>query len=130
MEHRGRWRAVGIVLAVGAVYDLVFGVAILGLTRPAASILGLPVPDDPVYLYLNGVFLVLLGGVYAAAAREPERYRAVAPLAAGGRTVGFLLFVWAWVGGRPSVFLALGLADLGVAVATMVAWRRAVALSD
>jgi hypothetical protein len=130
MEHRGRWRTVGIALALGSVYDLVFGVAILGFTRPAASILGLPVPGDPVYLYLNGVLLVLLAGVYAAAAREPERYRAVAPLSAGGRTIGFLLFAWAWAGGRPAAFLVLGLADLGVAVGTLVAWRRAVALND
>ncbi len=125
----GRWRTVGIALALGAGYDLVFAVAILGFTRPAASILGLPVPGDPVYLYLNGVFLVLLAGVYAAAAREPERYRAVAPLSAGGRAIGFLLFLWAWAGGRPSMFLALGLVDLGLGVATTVAWRRAVAQS-
>ena len=130
MASGGRWRQVGVVLAVGAAYDLIFGVAILGFTRPAAALLGLPVPDDPVYLYLNGVFLLLLAGLYAAAAREPERYRAVAPISAGGRVVGFGLFLWAWAGGRPSSFLALGLADLGLAVATFAAWRRAVALSD
>ena len=75
-----RWRKVGIVLAIGAAYDLVFGVAILGFTRPAAAMLGLRIPDDPVYLYLNGVFLVLLAAIYAAAAREPKRYGAVAPI--------------------------------------------------
>ena len=125
-----RWRKVRIVLAIGAAYDLAFGVAILGFTRPAAARLGLPLPDDPVYLYLNGVFLVLLAALYAAASREPERYRAVAPISAGGRVVGFGLFLWAWAGGRPTSFLALGLADLGLAVATLAAWRRAVALSD
>ena len=130
MAQGGRWRSVGLALVFGAVYDLVFGVAILGFTRPAASILGLPVPTDPVYLYLDGVFLVMLAGVYAAAAREPERYRLVAPIAAGGRTIGFMLFLWAWEGGRPKTFLALGLADLALAIATFVAWRRAVALSD
>jgi hypothetical protein len=130
MGHRERWRTAGIVLAVGAAYDLVFGVAILGFTRAAASILGLPVPDDPVYLYLNGVFLLLLAGLYAVAARQPERYRAVAPLSAGGRALGSALFLWAWLNGHPSSFLALGLADLGLAVATFASWRRAVALSD
>ena len=130
MKQRGRWRTVGIVLAFGAAYDFVFGAAILGFTRPAASILGLQVPSDPVYLYLNGVFLVLLAGLYAAAAREPERYRAIAPISAGGRTLGFLLFLWAWAGGRSSIFLALGLADLVLAFATFVAWRRAASLSD
>ena len=130
MEHRKRWPAVGIVLAVGAAYDLVFGVAILGLSRPAASILGLSIPDDPVHLYLNGVFLLMLGSLYAAAARQPERYRAVAPISAGGRTLGFVLFLWAWTHGRPVSLLALGLVDLGLAVATFAAWRRAVTLSD
>ena len=130
MTHPGRWRTVGIVLALGAGYDLVFGVAILGFTRSAASVLGLQVPSDPVYLYLNGVLLLLLAGLYAAAAREPERYRAIAPISAGGRTIGFLLFVWAWAGGRPTTFLALGLADLALAAVTIIAWRRAVLLSD
>jgi len=130
MAQGGRWRTVGIALTLGAAYDLAFGVAILGFTRPAASLLGLEVPGDPVYLYLNGVFLLLLAGLYAAAAREPERYRAIAPISAGGRALGFLLFLWAWTGGRPSIFLALGLADLALAVATLVAWRRAASLSD
>jgi hypothetical protein len=120
---------VGIVLAIGSIYDLVFAVAILGFTRPAASVLGLQVPGDPVYLYLNGVFLLVLAGLYAAAARAPERYRAIAPISAGGRGLGFLLFAWAWNGGRPTTFLALGLADLALAIVTIVAWRRAVRLS-
>ena len=42
----------------------------------------LDVPADPVYLDLNGVFLLILAGVYATAARQPERYRAIAPIAA------------------------------------------------
>lgn len=130
MTQGARWRMVGIALAIGAAYDLVFGLAILGFTRPSASLLGLQVPGDPVYLYLNGVFLLVLAGVYAAAAREPERYRSVAPISAGGRTLGFVLFLWAWVGGSPSIFLGLGLADLALAAATFVAWRRAAALSD
>ena len=130
MTATGSWRTVGIVLAVGSIYDLVFAVAILGFTRPAASILGLVVPDDPVYLYLNGVFLLLLAGVYAAAARAPQRYQVIAPISAGGRALGFMLFAWAWSGGRPPVFLALGFADLAIGIATLLAWRRAVRLSD
>ena len=130
MTQGRRWRTVGVVLAIGAAYDLVFGVAILGFTRPAASILGLEVPGDPVYLYLNGVFLLVLAALYAAAARAPERYRAVAPVSAGGRALGFWLFVWAWHGGRPTAFLVLGLMDLLLAIATIVAWQRAVRVSN
>jgi hypothetical protein len=130
MEHGARWRMVGVVLGVGAAYDLVFGLAILGFTRRAAAVLGLQVPADPVYLYLNGVFLLLLAGLYGAAAREPGRYSAVAPISAAGRALGFLLFVWAWRGGRPATFLILGFADLALALATLVAWRRAARVSD
>lgn len=116
--------SLGRVLAVGAIYDLLFGIAILGFTHPSASILGLSVPDDPFYLHLNGAFLLILGAVYLAASRDPGRYPAVAPIAAAGRVLGFILFAWAWRGGRPSAFLALGLADLSLAVATYAAWRR------
>jgi len=130
MMRDERWRTVGVVLALGSGYDMLFGVAILGFTRSAASILGLQVPDDPVYLHLNGVFLLVLAGLYAAASREPERYRAIAPISAGGRTLGFLFFTWAWAGGRSTVFLALGLADLAIAAVTVLAWRRAARLSD
>jgi hypothetical protein len=114
-----------IVLAVGAGYDLLFGAAILAFTRPAAAILGLRVPDDPVYLYLNGVFLIILGAIYAAASREPTRYPAVAPIAAIGRAGGFVLFVCVWRGGGPPAFLSLGVVDLILAAATLVVWRRA-----
>lgn len=118
-------RRLGLMLAIGAVYDLVFAVAILVLARPAAAILGLPLPDDRVYLQLNGIFLLILGAIYLAASRDPGRYSAVAPISAAGRVLGFLLFAWAWRGGGPSTFLALGLADLAIAVATTAAWRRA-----
>ena len=118
------------MLAFGAVYDLLFGVAILAFTRPLASFLRLPVPADPVYLKLNAVLLLILAAVYAIAAREPERYRAIAPIAGLGRALGFLFFLRVFAGGRPTAFLALGIADLVIGIATLLAWRRAVVLSD
>jgi hypothetical protein len=130
VNSAGRWRTVGAVLAFGAAYDVVFGLGILALTRPLASLLGLTVPADPVYVHLNGVLLLVLGGIYAAAAHEPERYRLIAPISALGRGLGFLFFLWAWTEGRPPAFLALGVADLVLAAATLYTWRRAAALSD
>jgi hypothetical protein len=121
---------VGAWLAIGAAYDAVFGVGILAFTRPLASLLGLDVPADPFYLHLNGVLLLLLAGLYAAAAGQPERYRAIPPIASAGRAAGCLLFLTAWRGGRPVAFLVLGLLDLTLGVAQLLAWRRAVALSD
>ena len=119
------WTSVGRLMAIGAVYDLVFAVAILGFTRPAAALLGLAVPADPVYLGLNGVLLVILAGVYALAAVDPRRYAGIPPVAASGRVLGFLFLAWAWLGGRPPVFLALALADLAIAAATLAYWVRA-----
>jgi hypothetical protein len=124
MTETARSRTLGIVLAIGAVYDLLFGAAILAFTRPAAEILGLRVPEDPIYLYLNGIFLLILAAVYGAASRAPRRYPAVAPIAAAGRACGFVLLVWAWHRGGPSAFLTLGVADLVLGAATLAAWRR------
>jgi len=120
-----RWGSLGRVMALGAAYDFVFAVAILGFTRAAARWLGLAVPEDPVYLALCGVLLTILAGVYALAALDPRRYAGVAPLSAAGRTLGVLLFVWAWRGGRPEAFLALASADLALAAVTVLAWARA-----
>jgi len=121
--------ALARILAVGAVFDLAFAGAIWLAPRASAALLGLELPPDPVYLRLCGILLAILGGIYAAAARAPERYPAVAPVSAAGRLAGCLLLAAAWVSGHPTAFLVLGLADLAIGLATFVAWRRAVALS-
>jgi hypothetical protein len=116
------WRMLGRVMGAGALFDGAFALAILGPTRLAASLLGLTVPADPFYLYLNGVLLLLLAGLYALPAVDPKRYHRVAPVSAAGRFLGFALFVWGWSGGRPAAFLALGAADLGIGGLTLWAW--------
>ena len=112
-------------MAAGAIYDLAFAAAILAWTRPAARALGLAVPDDPVYLALNGVFLLLLAGLYALCAIDPRRYAGMAPVSAAGRALGCAVMTWAWLGGRPPAFLALGVADLCIAAATLAVWLAA-----
>ena len=59
-----RWNWVARSMALAAVYDLVFAVAILFATVPAARLLRLSLPDDLVYLRFNGVFLLMLAGTY------------------------------------------------------------------
>jgi hypothetical protein len=118
------WRMLGRVMGAGALFDGAFAAAILGPTRLAASLLGLEVPGDPFYLYLNGVLLLLLAGLYALPSVEPRRYHLVAPVSAAGRILGFALFVWGWWGGRPIALLALGLCDLGIGGVTLGAWIR------
>lgn len=112
MQTQGSWKAVSISMACGAAYDLVFAVAILFFTAPAAALLGLEVPQDPVYLRLNGIFLLILAGLYALPAVAPRRYSGVVVVAVAGRSLGFLYFVWAWHGGAATVFLLLGFVDL------------------
>ena len=125
----GRWATLGRVLGFGAIYDGVFGLAILAATRPVGALFGLAVPDDPLYLGLNGVFLLILAGIYGMAALEPERFGPIAPIAAAGRVLGFALFARAWALGGPPALLGIGLADLAIAAVTWAAWRRASALS-
>lgn len=112
-------------MAFGAAYDAAFGVAILAIPHAAAALLHLALPADPVYLNLNGVFLLLLSGLYALCAVDPERYGPIAPISAAGRAVGLVLFLARWASGGEAAFLALGLADGAIGVATLLVWARA-----
>jgi hypothetical protein len=123
------WRTLGRVFAAGGAFDLTFGIAILAFARPAAGLLGVPLPAERLYLDLFGVLLLVLGGVYLLAARSPEPYRAVAPVAAAGRMLGCIVLVRAGLEPDRSVFVALGLTDLAIGLLTFAAWRRAIALS-
>lgn len=125
MRGSTAWTDLSRAMGFGALYDLAFGLAILGFTREAAGLLGLTVPDEPVYLHLNGVFLVLLAGLYALPALDPRRYQAIAPLSAAGRGIGCLVFARAWLAGGPATFAALGAADLAIGAVTLALWRRA-----
>ena len=130
MPGTSRRNGVSVALAVGAAYDAIFAVLILAFAEPVAGLLGLSLPADPIYFKLNAILLLILAALYLAAAREPERYRLVAPISGAGRVAGFVFFVWAWRGGRPPAFLALGVADLALGLATLAAWRRASVVSS
>lgn len=121
----GRWRALSGLMAFGAAYDLVFGISIVLIPSVAARLLGIEIPADPFYLRLNGVFLLILSGLYALPAIRPERFHPIAPVSAVGRLAGCLVFAAAWRQGRPAVFLVLGLADLAIGLATALAWIAA-----
>ncbi len=112
----GRWTAVAWSMGVGAVYDLLFALAILFWTRPAAALLDLDVPDDPVYLRFNGVFLILIAGLYLLPAISPARYQGVVVVASFGRLLGFIYLGLVWWSGGAQAFGGLALADLAFAV--------------
>ena len=119
------WKWVGRSMGIGAGYDLAFAVAILGFGREATTVLGLTFPADPLYLRLNGVFLLLLAGLYALPAMDPMRYRGVVAVAAIGRLLGSLFLTYAWLRGRPLVLLALAMGDLAFCAAHAILLRMA-----
>ena len=119
------WKWVGVSMGVGAGYDLAFAVAILCFGKEAAAILGLTFPSDPVYLRLNGVFLLLLAGLYTLPVVDPLRYRGVVAVAAAGRFLGAVFLGHSWLRGRPPVFLALAIGDLIFGTAHAVFLRLA-----
>ena len=117
-------------MAFGAAYDAAFGVAILAALEPSAALLRLDVPEDPFYLRLNGVFLLMLAACYAVAAREPLRYRPIVRIAIAGRIAGFALFAGVGVARGLPTFVALGVADLAFALAHLALMRRAARLAS
>lgn len=103
-------------MALGAVYDLAFALAMLTAQQTAARILGIEPPRDPFYLRFAGLLLLLLGAAYLLAAADPVGKQGLVALAACGRLAGFCFFWVARWSGRERAFLVLGLVDLGFAV--------------
>ena len=99
-------------MALAVVYDFAFAIAILFFTAPAARLLRLTLPDDLVYLRFNGVFLLMLAGMYALPAMQPRRYRGIVSVAVVGRFAGFVYLGGVWYGGGAATFLGLALGDL------------------
>jgi hypothetical protein len=107
-----------LTLLIGAVYDIGFGLGILVMPHRLASVLGLPIPEDELYLRFISVFLVGLALTYLLPAVDPERFRPVIWVAVVVRAMGFV-FMAAAVAlfHRPGVFLLLAAGDLAFAAA-------------
>jgi len=114
MEEKNdpRWSRLGQSMWLAAFYDVAFAVAILFFTAPAARLLNLALPEDLVYLRFNGVFLLMLAGMYLLPAFQPRRYRGVASVAVIGRFLGFIYLGQVWAAGGSATFAALAFADL------------------
>ena len=122
----GAWRAVAGSMAAGALWDLVFGIAILFFDDPAAKLLGLTLPDDRIYYHLCGLLLVLLAGMYALAALDPVRYQGVVAVAAAGRLSGLLFFALRVFPDGPAPFVVVAIVDgvLGLLHGTLLVLAR------
>jgi uncharacterized membrane protein len=114
-----RFTALRAVLIVGAVYDILFGIPILAFPEPLANLLGLALPEQQVYLRLNGLFLLILAGFYLVTAVDPGRRLGFVAVAIAGRAAGAVYFSAFSLGfGGDAVFLLLGVGDLLFAVLT------------
>lgn len=117
-------RLLRAVLVLGALYDLGFSLLMLWAPGIPSRWLEVPLPAEPFWLELTAIFLLMLGFLYAAAAREPRRYSAVILVAIGGRLLGALVLGGAaW--SRPELggLWTVAALDLVLAVATAWFWR-------
>ena len=118
-------RPLSVTLRAGALYDFVF--AVLSVAAPAAVTgpLGLPLPGERFYLWVQAALLAIAGACYASAARDPRAYRPIVGIAIVGRFAGFVLLGLATVG-RPDLrgLWIVAFADLAFGVAHLVTGRR------
>ena len=107
---------IGIVrytMLAGALYDLAFAVPILAFPEGIAPILGLPLPDQQIYLRFLAVFLVALAIFYLLPVLHPGRYLGNVAAAAATRAMGGLYMIAAVAFfAQPRPFLLLGAGDL------------------
>ena len=103
-------------LWTGAALDAAFGAPLLLAPAPAARLLGVHLPGDPVWPALCGLLLLLLAGQYAAAALEPPAARRSGLVACAGRGAGAFVLLGAAVAGSGAVFGAAACADAVLAL--------------
>ncbi len=115
------WRGLGISFLIGAIVDLVFGVAILLAAEPVAPLLRVTLPEPRVYLDLNGLLLCGLGAMYLLIWRAPERLAPIAAAATLLRFGGAALFATGVATGRAEPTFAL-IAGVDLSLALAHAW--------
>lgn len=122
--HPSFWlRLLKLSLVVGAAYDLIFAAQIAFFPELATRWLGLLPPQEPYFLWLIAVFLVMLAGFYLAAAYDPSSYSFNILVAIGGRGLGALA-LFAASADRPDLWglQPLAAADLCFAIAHALCW--------
>lgn len=94
-------------LSIGAIYDLLLAGTMAFAPALLAGILKVPTPDEPFYLWLIAVILVMLAAFYALGAYDPHSYRGNILVAIFGRILagGVLIFA-GWTGELPGLYLA------------------------
>lgn len=112
-------------LLAGAAYDAAAALAIFFALPLLSSLLGIPIPPDPLYVRFVGILLLGLALFYATAATGERPDRRLAAAAAifrlvGGAAVGAQVPL----AGAPPGFLAFAAADLAFGAWHAIALRR------
>jgi len=106
-------RIVRVTMLAGALYDAAFALPILVAPESLARLLGLPMPDQEIYLRFTSVFLLGLAVFYLMPVLHPGRYLGNVVAAGVVRALGAVFLVTAVVQyHQPRPFLLLGAGDL------------------
>ncbi len=122
-RNHGYLRLLKLSLRAGAAYDLVFALAMVAFPAFSAELLGLRLPEDPYYLWLIAIFLVMLASMYLFAAYDPRAYWGNILVGIVGRTLGFFAMLTAAIlDPTLSGLYLLAFGDLTFAVLHAVSW--------
>jgi hypothetical protein len=106
-------KIVRVTMLMGAVYDLAFALPILVAPERLAALLGLPMPEQEIYLRFSSVFLAGLAVFYLMPVLHPGRYLGNVVAAWVVRTLGAVFLATAVLQyHQPRPFLLLGAGDL------------------
>ena len=114
-----------ISLAVGAVYDGLFALALVVAPLLVAEGLGIPLPDERFYLWLIALLLGLLACFYLLPVYDPVAYAGNIALAILGRTAGMAVLALAAYTGKEALaglYLAAAAEGLFAVVHGMLWW--------
>ena len=79
-------------LVAGALHDLAFAGALVLEPELPARLLRVPLPGEPLYLWILAVSVTMVAALYLFAAEDPRRYSAVVLVAALGRCAAAVAF--------------------------------------
>lgn len=109
-------RIVRVTMLAGAIYDVAFALPILLAPGWLAGLLGLPMPDQEIYLRFTSVFLFGLAFFYLMPVIHPGRYLGNVVAAAAVRLLGGVFMAAAVLSyHQPRPFLLLAAVDLALA---------------
>lgn len=114
-----------LLLTAIALYDGILGLLFLALYRPIFGLLGIPLPENPIYLQLAAGCVALFGLGFWYAAQHPVRNIDLVRVGVGLKVFFVLLVVYALVRNLlpHPVFIILAFLDAVTVVGIVLLWR-------